>query len=646
MKKGNNKKGFTLVELLVVIAILAILAVVSVVGYTSFLDKARKSNDISLTKQMNNILQAEEVDGEKNETAYEAVQQLEEGGLDVTKLTPTTDGYHYVYDIKQNRMFLLDSTYTKVAPTDEEPSSNAYLFAFVGSTTEIKNFSGYSYYLKSGFDFSEAKTNSIKKQDTTISSTKSLKIENGAGVDVGENKNVKLTYTCSVTSDVVIRTTGDQASVTIKPTSETSGSTSTGSIKLYGFAQTVAVETSTPVAVSGACNELVVAKGTIKVEETGVVFKAVVPTKTTETVKIENSGYVSDVYTASSISVIPTTTSDKTESYYSGTVEVSKNNSAVSGNTAGGNYEISTLAQLESFRDTVNAGATFENKTVELKKDITLKDGWTPIGEGSRKVNKTGIGGDGTYFSGTFKGNNHTIYNLNNKGFVPTSNRIVKDDAIVNGSEVKDQATYAYGLFALAEDASFENLKLVNVDIDESRCDDAYIDSVGGLVGYVKNSGSIKNVTVSGSIYGNDTVGGIVGRYYSTANEASKTYTLSINNCTNNASLKSEKKVAGIVGYTQISGGAKPYVTFTDCTNNGTITATIETKDNDAKYYGDQLITCQSSDQAFILWTGFSANGEIVVSDTNVASSVYNIYATQNKLSETENNTKGQNYSS
>ncbi len=40
----NTKKGFTLVELLVVIAILAILATVSVVGYTSFIERAEESN--------------------------------------------------------------------------------------------------------------------------------------------------------------------------------------------------------------------------------------------------------------------------------------------------------------------------------------------------------------------------------------------------------------------------------------------------------------------------------------------------------------------------------------------------------------------------------------------------------------------------
>ena len=39
----NTRKGFTLVELLVVIAILAILATVSVVGYTSFIAQADKT---------------------------------------------------------------------------------------------------------------------------------------------------------------------------------------------------------------------------------------------------------------------------------------------------------------------------------------------------------------------------------------------------------------------------------------------------------------------------------------------------------------------------------------------------------------------------------------------------------------------------
>ena len=47
-----TSKGFTLVELLVVIAILAILATVSVVGYTSFINNANNSVALSELTQI------------------------------------------------------------------------------------------------------------------------------------------------------------------------------------------------------------------------------------------------------------------------------------------------------------------------------------------------------------------------------------------------------------------------------------------------------------------------------------------------------------------------------------------------------------------------------------------------------------------
>lgn len=52
----KRKKGFTLVELLVVIAILAILSSVSVVGYLGFTKKAKESNAITEMKQMDTLL--------------------------------------------------------------------------------------------------------------------------------------------------------------------------------------------------------------------------------------------------------------------------------------------------------------------------------------------------------------------------------------------------------------------------------------------------------------------------------------------------------------------------------------------------------------------------------------------------------------
>ena len=56
MKNNKKLKGFTLVELLVVIAILAVLATVSVVGYTSFINKANNSNALTECKQAEDIV--------------------------------------------------------------------------------------------------------------------------------------------------------------------------------------------------------------------------------------------------------------------------------------------------------------------------------------------------------------------------------------------------------------------------------------------------------------------------------------------------------------------------------------------------------------------------------------------------------------
>lgn len=63
--RKNNKKGFTLVELLVVIAILAILASVAVVGYTAFVDKAKDSKAQTELHQIVEYVNAELIDDDK-----------------------------------------------------------------------------------------------------------------------------------------------------------------------------------------------------------------------------------------------------------------------------------------------------------------------------------------------------------------------------------------------------------------------------------------------------------------------------------------------------------------------------------------------------------------------------------------------------
>jgi len=135
---------------------------------------------------------------------------------------------------------------------------------------------------------------------------------------------------------------------------------------------------------------------------------------------------------------------------------------------------------------------------------------------------------------GTFDGKNHTISNLNNKGFVPTSTRVTKDDG------------YAYGRYSVES-----------------------IDSGAGLIGFAYNSVTVSNITVSGSVKGNDAIGGIIGRWYNKT-----TSTGSVSNCVNNASITaSGDKASGIIGFTQLTNASSLSITISSCTNNGFVTS-------------------------------------------------------------------------
>lgn len=70
--KRKEEKGFTLVELLVVIAILAILASVSVVGYMGFTQKAKDSNAATELAQAKTLITTSLLDGKDTNYEYDA----------------------------------------------------------------------------------------------------------------------------------------------------------------------------------------------------------------------------------------------------------------------------------------------------------------------------------------------------------------------------------------------------------------------------------------------------------------------------------------------------------------------------------------------------------------------------------------------
>lgn len=105
----TNKKGFTLVELLVVIAILAILATVAVAGYSSFIESAKESNDETLVAQMNKILEANEAVDGKNGSIVEAMNDVLNEGITFDQFTLSASGHIVVWDKTTDRFVIVDS---------------------------------------------------------------------------------------------------------------------------------------------------------------------------------------------------------------------------------------------------------------------------------------------------------------------------------------------------------------------------------------------------------------------------------------------------------------------------------------------------------------------------------------------------------
>ena len=120
----NTKKGFTLVELLVVIAIVAILATVAIIGYTSFTRKADISNDTVIAGELNTLLAATDAT-DPIESFDDVKDALYANGFYLANLNTKTEGCYFVWDSANNQIILVDGNDNfKVLFSKTEPSSN------------------------------------------------------------------------------------------------------------------------------------------------------------------------------------------------------------------------------------------------------------------------------------------------------------------------------------------------------------------------------------------------------------------------------------------------------------------------------------------------------------------------------------------
>ena len=102
--KNTNKKGFTIVELVIVIAVIAILAAVLIPTFASIIKKANLSADQQAIRNINTQLAI----GGELKTAGDAINLLRTVNIYGEKLQPFSKGHHYVYSATDNCFALVN----------------------------------------------------------------------------------------------------------------------------------------------------------------------------------------------------------------------------------------------------------------------------------------------------------------------------------------------------------------------------------------------------------------------------------------------------------------------------------------------------------------------------------------------------------
>ena len=118
--KHTNKKGFTIVELVIVIAVIAILAAVLIPTFSNLIKKANISNDTAIAKNLNTAAISAQAD-----TFAQAIEAAKEAGYLVAHLNAKAENVYFVWDDGTNQFLLYDLKAGKVLYSNTKEYSAA-----------------------------------------------------------------------------------------------------------------------------------------------------------------------------------------------------------------------------------------------------------------------------------------------------------------------------------------------------------------------------------------------------------------------------------------------------------------------------------------------------------------------------------------
>ena len=351
--KKNNKKGFTIVELVIVIAVIAILAAVLIPTFSSIIKKAKVNNDIQLVRNLNTALATA---NKKHVTMQSALDSAAEFGYDVAKINASATDNEILWDSVNDVFCYLKDGAIEYIPSsvadDDKLSVGSYLLWKISNTVDDT----YSTYYTGS--------------ETTINTSK--------GFDAGTTKGITaIEYKHTGTpQEVVIRTNSQFTNLTIDAQQD--------NVNHYGNAGKVTITAVKPESyhLYGAANEIDLTSGKVEIEEGSFVGK-VASTGGSVVVK----GVIAKPVAAGT--------------------DITVTGNGTNGLTPDSVIKVGTAETLMNLAYAQSTGVFEDNSLkIELTADIDLTGRtWVPFGAANY------------FFEGEINGKGHTIKGIKNDGY-------------------------------------------------------------------------------------------------------------------------------------------------------------------------------------------------------------------------------------
>lgn len=195
----NSKKGFTLVELIIVIAVIALLAAVLIPTFSSLIQKANQAKDEALVSNLNKAIA---LSTEKYDTVYDVLGAVKENaGFDVAKISASVSEHEILWDsVNYCFVYKTEKGITGIPDTQTNKDVKDYQYwQFLSKEIPAVADQKYSIYW-AGADLAEANV--------------------AVGFDAGEANVEKIVYAraenAEALENVNIRTSGGKLEITAK----------------------------------------------------------------------------------------------------------------------------------------------------------------------------------------------------------------------------------------------------------------------------------------------------------------------------------------------------------------------------------------------------------------------------------------------